>query len=211
MPKDYYLRYQLEDVLWHLNILSSINDEDIVVRSKISENNVVDIFVLCQDFKGLFFKLVSVVERLGLDIVDAKILTTKDRRAYNTISVLQNNILENIDLIQEISSELSNPDVVIKNVGERYAHRHFEHKVDIKFSINSKWNLTQLELNTLDKQGVLSNVAYAFYELNISLINARISTMGERVEDIFFISNEMKQPLDSEQQSKLEMILKERL
>ncbi len=211
LPKDYYLRYSLEDVLWHLNILSSGNNEDIIVRSKISENNVVDIFILCQDFKGLFFKLVSVMERLDLEIVDAKILTTKDHRAYNTISVLQNNILENIDLIQEISSELSNSDVVIRNVGERYAHRHFEHKVDIKFSINNKWNLTQLELNTLDKQGVLSNVAYAFYELNISLVNARISTMGERVEDVFFINNELKQPLGSEQQSKLKTILKERL
>jgi [protein-PII] uridylyltransferase len=49
-----------------------------------------DIFVYGDDTKGLFFKLVGIIEKLGLDIVDAKILTSKDNKAYNTISVISN-------------------------------------------------------------------------------------------------------------------------
>jgi [protein-PII] uridylyltransferase len=47
--------------------------------------------------------------------------------------------------------------------------------------------------------------------LDIKLINARISTLGERVEDIFFVSNDNDESLSTEEQKRLGETLKERL
>jgi [protein-PII] uridylyltransferase len=211
LPKDYYLRYEVDDILWHLSFSTKITDHKIIVSSKISQHNVVDIFVLYDDFKGLFFKLISILERLGLDIVDAKILTTKDKKVYNTISILQDEALEHTNINQEIRNELDNLDVSVRTTHDIYTHRHFDHKMKVSFSVNEQWNLTQLEINVIDKQGILSNIAYVFFELGISLINARIATMGERVEDVFFISNAKNQPLNMAEQSALKEALEGRL
>ncbi len=211
LPKDYYLRYEVDDILWHLSLSTKITDDKIIVSSKISQHNVVDIFVLCDDFKGLFFKLISILERLRLDIVDAKILTTKDKKVYNTISVLQDEALEHTNINQEIRNELDNLDVSVRTTHDIYTHRHFDHKMKVSFSVNEQWNLTQLEINVIDKQGILSNIAYVFFELGISLINARIATMGEKVENVFFISNAKNQPLNMAEQSALKEALEGRL
>jgi len=58
---------------------------------------------------------------------------------------------------------------------------------------------------------LLSNVAYIFHQLNIHLVNARITTMGERVEDIFFISNDKQQPLSAVEEKRLKQALEEKL
>ena len=211
LPKDYFLRYEVEDILWHLWLVMKPTDKKIRVVSRLSEHNVVDIFVYGDDSKGLFFKLVSIIEKLGLDIVDAKILTTKDHKAYNTISVLQDKILEQINLNQEIEAELDQMTLSVKETGDKSIHRHFDHKMNIAFSHNEKWNLTKVEINVIDKQGLLSNIAYIFHQLGIHLVNARITTMGERVEDIFFISNAKKQPLSTVEERLLKQTLEEKL
>ncbi len=211
LPKDYFLRYEVEDILWHLWLVMKPTDKKIRVVSRLSEHNVVDVFVYGDDSKGLFCRLITIIEKLGLDIVDAKILTTKDNKAYNTISVLQDDILEQINIAQEIEDKLSQEALSIKEAGDKLTHRHFDRKMKISFTHNEKWNLTQLEINVIDKQGLLSNIAYIFHQLDIHLVNARIATMGERVEDIFFIGNDKKQPLSAAEEKQLKRALEEKL
>jgi hypothetical protein len=52
----------------------------------------------------------------------------------------------------------------------------------LQHSLGLTWNLTQLGVSAIDKQGVLSNIAHIFYQLDIYLVNARISTMGNLSE-----------------------------
>ncbi len=211
LPKDYFLRYELEDILWHLWLVMKPTDKKIRVVSRLSEHNVVDIFVYGNDSKGLFYRLVTIIEKLGLDIVDAKILTTKDDKAYNTISVLQDDVLEQINIAQEIEGRLSQEVLSIKEAGDKLTHRHFDHKMKINFSHNEKWNLTQVEINVIDKQGLLSSIAYILHQLDIHLVNARITTMGERVEDIFFISNANRKSLSVAEEKQLKQTFEEKL
>ena len=115
------------------------------------------------------------------------------------------------DLNQIISQALSDPQAKVAKPKSHYSHRYFDHKTHISLSEDRKWQLTKLEINTLDKVGLLSNIAYVLYENNLSLINARVSTIGERVEDVFFISDTNHQPLSKIQQSSLKTALEERL
>ncbi len=212
LPQDYFLHYSLDEMLWQLSLVMKSNGKNISVSSRLSEQNVVDIFVYSDDSEGLFFKLVSIIERLDLGIVDAKILTSKNHKAYNTISILQDDLLQQININQVIMDELGATNMSVRKFNVRAAHQYFDHqKTSIVFTHNKKWNLTQVDINTFDKQGLLSSIAYIFYELNIRLINARVATMGERVEDIFFVSNVDNQPLNQSQQDALKTILEEKL
>ena len=46
-----------------------------------------------------------------------------------------------------------------------------------------------MELFTADRPGILSRVAQALMDSDADLQNAKITTVGERVEDIFFITD----------------------
>ena len=52
-----------------------------------------------------------------------------------------------------------------------------------------------LEVITPDRPGLLARVGRIFYEYEIKLMAAKITTLGERVEDVFFITNKKKQPI----------------
>ena len=49
---------------------------------------------------------------------------------------------------------------------------------------------TMLEVISPDRPGLLARIARVFIEFGIRLNNARIATLGERVEDIFFITDQ---------------------
>ena len=48
---------------------------------------------------------------------------------------------------------------------------------------------TILEVVTLDRPGLLARIGLIFMEHGVNLQNARIATLGERVEDVFFITD----------------------
>ena len=49
---------------------------------------------------------------------------------------------------------------------------------------------------TPDRPGLLARIGKIFLDFNIELQNAKITTLGERVEDVFFITNKDQNPID---------------
>jgi [protein-PII] uridylyltransferase len=56
-------------------------------------------------------------------------------------------------------------------------------------------SISRLEVITPDRPGLLAHIANIFLRFEINLVNAKIATLGERVEDIFYITNNAQQPL----------------
>ena len=56
-------------------------------------------------------------------------------------------------------------------------------------------NCSVLEVITPDRPGLLASIGRIFMQFEIQLLNAKIATLGERVEDIFFIVDNNGQPL----------------
>ena len=56
-------------------------------------------------------------------------------------------------------------------------------------------NCSVLEVITPDRPGLLACIGRVFMKFDIQLLNAKIATLGERVEDIFFIVDNQGKPL----------------
>jgi len=59
--------------------------------------------------------------------------------------------------------------------------------------------VTVLEVTTPDRPGLLARIGRIFVEFGVELQAAKIATLGERVEDVFFITDKNEQPIEDEQ------------
>jgi len=66
-------------------------------------------------------------------------------------------------------------------------------------------------LVTNDRPGLLATVSRVFLSFDIHLHNAKIATAGERVEDMFYITNKKNRPLSTDEKEILSQKLKQEL
>ncbi len=83
------------------------------------------------------------------------------------------------------------------------AQAHFSIKPDVTFNEDKERHYTHLLLVSSDRPGLLAEVSQLFLSENIHLHNAKISTVGERVEDLFYITNHQGLILDVSEQERL--------
>jgi len=87
----------------------------------------------------------------------------------------------------------------------------FQTEPVIKFSVNPQHTHTVMELYTHDRPGLLSVVAQVFLSNQIQVINAKMVTLGDQVEDVFFITNSDDNALTETEQQRLDAELKDKL
>jgi len=83
----------------------------------------------------------------------------------------------------------------------------FETKPTIKFQSNIQQQHTVMELHTHDRPGLVSAVAQVFLQCDTQLINAKLTTLGDQVEDVFLITTAKNLPLNATESSALEQAL----
>ena len=62
-------------------------------------------------------------------------------------------------------------------------------------SVDEIKNYSVLEVATPDRPGLLARIGRIFVDFGIVLQAAKIQTLGERVEDVFFITDDKQQPI----------------
>ena len=68
--------------------------------------------------------------------------------------------------------------------------RVFKHQTKVHITDSSIKNTSLITLETLDKPNLLSEVAKIFLDHGVSIDSARITTLGEKVEDNFTVTDE---------------------
>ena len=73
--------------------------------------------------------------------------------------------------------------------------KHFDVRTDVRLSNDLANQHTVVEIVALDRPGLLAHIGRIFMEHKVNLQNARIATLGERAEDIFFLTDSEQQPI----------------
>jgi [protein-PII] uridylyltransferase len=90
--------------------------------------------------------------------------------------------------------------------------KHFSQHVEIEIINSDNKPYTTIEINCPDQPGVLASIGKVFAQHNIQLQNARIATLGERVEDLFYVLNSIFHKItDPEQIESIKSDLKQEL
>jgi [protein-PII] uridylyltransferase len=166
------------------------------------------VFLYCEDQDGLFAWITALLDQLGLNIMDARIITTDDGKSLNHYLVLEedgstvDSPTRQKEIVDTIEHGIRHPEQIQTRVNRRLPRRlkHFDVQTHITFSPDPANNRTLLRLQADDRPGLLAEVGSAFSSCGIRLHNAKIATVGAAAEDIFFITNRNNQPLDDPDQ-----------
>ena len=100
-------------------------------------------------------------------------------------------------LTEALRNPADYPTIIQRRVPRQLKHFAFAPQVTIHNDAHRQ--VTVLELSAPDRPGLLARVGHIFLEFDLSLQNAKIATLGERVEDVFFITDAHNHPLSDPQ------------
>jgi len=129
------------------------------------------------------------------------ILTEKDQVFFDDKEV---KIIQQA-LIKYLSNQSHPPTIKEQRTALRESHFNFAPK--ISFSEDEITNQTRLFLVTKDRSGLLATLSHIFLNEKITLHNAKITTAGERVEDVFYLTNENGKKLTQKEKDNLTLKL----
>ncbi|WP_330997677.1 [protein-PII] uridylyltransferase [Psychrosphaera haliotis] len=209
----YFTRHSPQQLAWHTEHLLSHKNrtkKPLVWLSNQSVRGGTQVFVYAKDQAGLFANIVSVFHNKNVNVVDAHIMNTKDGYLIDTFIVLDhdNTVIDSQsrrDDIKQTIEQVLTGEVSIKRAQKRVPRqiKQFSMPLRVKFMDAKSNKRDMMEFTALDTPGLLAKIATVFSEMNILLYSAKISTNGEKAEDIFKISTSDRERLDEHQKQAL--------
>lgn len=207
LSDEYFLRYLSEEVVWHTVALGNFKADELplILLRPLSQRGSAEIFIFARNQDFIFAHSTAVLDQLGLTIFDAKFVTARDGFVLNSYHVLEQSgepirdQLRQMQICTRVREALTRPGGEPIHVHRRETRqiRHFAVPTQIYFHDDPHQRYTTVELVATDRPGLLSKVGLAFLRCNTHLYNAKISTIGSRAEDIFFLTGSDHRPMAS--------------
>ena len=208
---DYFLRYSPEQIAWHASrIISHDRQKPLVMINTKSYRGGTEVFVYTKEVPNIFALTVALLTQKKLSIHDAKIITSKTGYTVNTFVILdhRNKTIDDSFRANEIAKALAHhlaqnkiPSQKKRKLPARY--RQFKFPCEVGFIKTHAKNYTMIEILALDRPGLLETMARVFQQHQVNIHNAKITTFGEKAEDVFTISSSTSTALTEQQQQYL--------
>ncbi|HVS23531.1 MAG TPA: [protein-PII] uridylyltransferase [Gammaproteobacteria bacterium] len=219
--EEYFLRHRPEEIAWHTRVLAESGNPGSI---SVDVNDVVapgltSIAVYSPQETRSFMRATAVLDELGLTIVDARIVPLSASQHLDTYCVLESDGSPIADRrrLDEIRGRLLKALAAGKEQTLKVTRRAprqvrmFSTPVQVATSQDPLNRRTVVELVAGDRPGLLFQVAKVFDQERVALQNAKIATVGERAEDVFFVTTIDHQPLDDAACERLGKALRESL
>ncbi|MGV6827297.1 MAG: [protein-PII] uridylyltransferase [bacterium] len=208
---EYFLHTTPLAMVWQAEVIlnHSNNDELLVTIRESRRRGCNEILLYGPDQPGLFAYLTALLDKLHLNILEARLQTTSTGMILNTFFVLENSgeIISGSTRIADIITQLSMLDtareLIVNTRPTSRQIRQFNTCSEVEFKEDSTSNMTVLALNALDSPGLLHRVSKVFFDQDIRIHKAKITTLGARAEDRFWISDAEDKPLSKALKSEL--------
>jgi len=222
---EYFVRESIANIVWHTESIYLHDDTGPLVAIKSTIDNTIEggtqIFIYMPNSHYVFANSTAAFEKLNLNVQNARIFTSSNDFCMDTFTVLENNgqpVGERPDRVAQIKRVLlehvQQSESYVQPVSRKPARqlKSFSQHVEAELINNPDKPYSTLEINCPDHPGILASLGKIFAENRINLRDARITTLGERVEDLFFITNADNRPIeDLDQAEELKSAVKERL
>ncbi|GMQ75589.1 MAG: [protein-PII] uridylyltransferase [Gammaproteobacteria bacterium] len=198
---DYFLRSTADEIAWHTRAIVETQIEaraDALPLALVRQGRGgTEVFVYAADQEFLFAATTSVLGRLGLNIVDSRIITADNGMTLDSYVVFEldgeavSGAAREREISEALRAALADPGAARRH-DRRLAKRqlrHFQTPTRVEFSDDPGNARTVMEVIAGDRPGLLSAIGWALADCKVRLQNAKIATFGERAEDVFFVTD----------------------
>jgi [protein-PII] uridylyltransferase len=196
--ENYFQRFEAGEIGWHTRTLClRPSPSKPVVRARLSPiGEGLQVMVYAHDQPGVFARITGFFERHQFDIAAAKIYTTSHGFALDGFQVLSRmrageHYRDLIHLVETGLAEALDPATPLGapptgRVSRWVKHFPIEPKVEIvRTRAGDAW---QVFAACADRPGLLSAIARALLAAGLNLVDARVTTLGARAEDVFVVT-----------------------
>jgi [protein-PII] uridylyltransferase len=197
----YWLKVDLAHKLEHARFLRAAEQagKNLATMVRFDDPAVTELTVMAPDHPWLLSIIAGACAMAGANIVDAQIYTTTDGRALDTISLTREfertedeerrarRIADSVE--KALRGELRLPDMVTKRAPAKGRLKAFA--LEPTVNINNQWShrYTMVEVTGLDRPGLLYELTATLSKLNLNIASAHVATFGERVVDVFYVTD----------------------
>ncbi len=195
----YFMRHDASDIAWHARQLSRhVGKAKAIVRARRSSaGEGMQVLVYTPDAPDLFARICGYFDQAGFSILDAKIHTAKNGYALDTFQVISPDLADQHDHFRELAAMVeAELDRTLETAGElpapsmgRISRRVKSFPVAPRVDLrpDEKAQRWLLSVSASDRVGLLYLIARILAKHRINLQLAKVTTLGERVEDTFLI------------------------
>jgi [protein-PII] uridylyltransferase len=192
----YFMRHEAADIAWHTRHLSRhVGTTKPIVRARQSlAGEGLQVLVYAPDQPDLFARICGYFDRAGFSILDARVHTANNHYALDSFQVVASSqpghyrelthMVES-DLVRAIEAGGPLPEPARKRVSRRV--KSFPIAPRVSLQPDEKAQRWLLGISASDRAGLLYLVARILAQHHLSVQLAKVSTLGERVEDTFLL------------------------
>ena len=196
---NYWLAFDEDELERHARLMTKA-DADQKLLALAAETNhfraVTDIIVYTPDNAGLFSQFAGAIAMAGASIVDAKAYTTSDGFALDVFSVqdAEGEAFGDAERLERLRRSIEKtlrgeirPRQMLTRKLPRGKASAFSIKPKILFDNEASRIATVIEVECLDRPGLLYDITHAIFEAGLSISTAMVATYGERAIDVFYV------------------------
>ncbi len=208
---EYFLRESAANIVWHTTAIATFSGSGPLVSTNDLMQNTVEgatqIFIYTTNSRFLFANTTAAFEKLNLNIQGARIFTSDNDHCMDTYTVLEtsgqpvgNNPQRLAEIKKIVTQYIASGGAAITPALIRRSRKdkYFSQGIEINWLNAPNRDYSTVEINCPDQPGILACVGKVFAENSINLKDARITTLGERVEDLFFVTDQAGKPIRDE-------------
>jgi [protein-PII] uridylyltransferase len=192
----YFARHDAGDIAWHTRSLhQNVDSTTAVVTARLSPlGEGLQVLVYAPDRPDLFARICGYFDGAGFNILDAKVHTTRKGYALDTFQVNSPSLDQHYrDLISYVETQLA---LALTETGPlpepgrgRISRRVKSFPITPRVTLRPDERAQRwlLGVSASDRSGLLFSIARVLARHQINLQLAKITTLGERVEDTFLI------------------------
>ena len=195
----YFMRHDAKEIAWQTRTLHYRVDAALpVVRARLASiGEGLQVMVYVKDQPDLFARICGFFERSGLSVVDAKIHTTRHGYALDTFLVMEaagrqqeHGLPEAVERSLAALLAAQSPLPVPQTGRLSRQARHFAIEPSVTLRPDERGQRHILTVTAGDRPGLLYRIARVLGEHQVNLQTAKITTLGERAEDVFLVEGQ---------------------